>query len=92
MRLRTQVYKKYFPDIAVGYQDPRVHVHIKDGKMLRHLFCNLQGNMIMIHEFYTPDFLTKMQELLSSIQFLKALTMPLYWMLSNQWVKISFLL
>ncbi|KAJ1418224.1 Spermidine/spermine synthase [Sesbania bispinosa] len=25
------VYKKFFPDIAVGYEDPRVHVHIAEG-------------------------------------------------------------
>ncbi|KAJ1385510.1 S-adenosyl-L-methionine-dependent methyltransferase, partial [Sesbania bispinosa] len=25
------VYKKLFPEIAVGYEDPRVHVHIAEG-------------------------------------------------------------
>ncbi|RZB56042.1 Spermidine synthase isoform E [Glycine soja] len=25
------VYSEFFPDIAVGYEDPRVHVHISDG-------------------------------------------------------------
>ncbi|XLR23878.1 hypothetical protein HN51_070290 [Arachis hypogaea] len=25
------VYKQFFPDIAVGYKDPRVHVHIAEG-------------------------------------------------------------
>lgn len=28
-----QVYKEFFPDIAVGYEDPRVALHVKDGKM-----------------------------------------------------------
>lgn len=26
-----QVYKKYFPDIAIGYKDPRVKLHVIDG-------------------------------------------------------------
>lgn len=26
-----QVYKEFFPDIAVGYEDPRVSLHITDG-------------------------------------------------------------
>ncbi|KAK7291644.1 hypothetical protein RIF29_06952 [Crotalaria pallida] len=30
-KMVIDVYKKFFPDIAVGYQDPRVHVHITDG-------------------------------------------------------------
>ena len=28
-----QVYKKYFPGIAIGYEDPRVTLHVKDGKL-----------------------------------------------------------
>lgn len=36
--LELQVYKNFFPDIAVGYEDPRVHVHITDGKNVNHLF------------------------------------------------------
>ncbi|CAB4280822.1 unnamed protein product [Prunus armeniaca] len=27
------VYKKYFPGIAIGYEDPRVTLHVKDGKL-----------------------------------------------------------
>ncbi|XP_020227876.1 spermidine synthase 2 [Cajanus cajan] len=30
-KMVIDVYKKFFPDIAVGYEDPRVHVHITDG-------------------------------------------------------------
>ncbi|KAJ1439042.1 Spermidine/spermine synthase [Sesbania bispinosa] len=30
-KMVIDVYKKFFPDIAVGYEDPRVHVHISDG-------------------------------------------------------------
>ncbi|XP_047171249.1 spermidine synthase-like [Vigna umbellata] len=30
-KMVIDVYKKFFPDIAVGYEDPRVHVHIRDG-------------------------------------------------------------
>ncbi|KAG5028076.1 hypothetical protein JHK87_011590 [Glycine soja] len=30
-KMVIHVYKKFFPDIAVGYEDPRVHVHIRDG-------------------------------------------------------------
>ncbi|XP_057418778.1 spermidine synthase 1-like [Lotus japonicus] len=30
-KMVIDVYKKYFPNIAVGYKDPRVHVHIGDG-------------------------------------------------------------
>ncbi|XP_061338601.1 spermidine synthase 1-like [Gastrolobium bilobum] len=30
-KMVIDVYKMFFPDIAVGYQDPRVHVHITDG-------------------------------------------------------------
>ncbi|ESW27402.1 hypothetical protein PHAVU_003G199000 [Phaseolus vulgaris] len=30
-KMVIDVYKKFFPDIAVGYKDPRVHVHIRDG-------------------------------------------------------------
>lgn len=33
-----QVYKRFFPNIAVGYEDPRVNVHICDG-MIRRLVC-----------------------------------------------------
>ncbi|KAI5407038.1 hypothetical protein KIW84_053338 [Lathyrus oleraceus] len=27
------VYKKYFPDIAIGYKDPRVQLHVTDGTL-----------------------------------------------------------
>lgn len=27
-----QVYKQFFPDVAVGYEDPRVTLHVRDGK------------------------------------------------------------
>jgi hypothetical protein len=27
-----QVAKKFFPDVAVGYEDPRVNVHVADGE------------------------------------------------------------
>uniref|UniRef100_A0A2N9FLE0 PABS domain-containing protein n=1 Tax=Fagus sylvatica TaxID=28930 RepID=A0A2N9FLE0_FAGSY len=27
----VDVYKKYFPDVAVGYEDPRVTLHVRDG-------------------------------------------------------------
>ena len=37
MHLTLQTYKEFFPNVAVGYQDPRVHVHIADGKKLSHL-------------------------------------------------------
>ncbi|KAG5039532.1 hypothetical protein JHK85_012008 [Glycine max] len=30
-KMVIHVYKKFFPDIAVGYEDPRMHVHIRDG-------------------------------------------------------------
>ncbi|TKY55186.1 Spermidine synthase [Spatholobus suberectus] len=30
-KMVIDVYKKFFPDIAVGYEDTRVHVHISDG-------------------------------------------------------------
>ncbi|KAK7389046.1 hypothetical protein VNO78_23878 [Psophocarpus tetragonolobus] len=30
-KMVIDVYKKFFPDIAVGYEDPRVQVHISDG-------------------------------------------------------------
>ncbi|XP_061355263.1 spermidine synthase-like [Gastrolobium bilobum] len=30
-KMVIDVYKNFFPDIAIGYQDPRVHVHITDG-------------------------------------------------------------
>ncbi|XP_004300891.1 PREDICTED: spermidine synthase 2-like [Fragaria vesca subsp. vesca] len=30
-KMVTDVYKRFFPNIAVGYQDPRVNVHIADG-------------------------------------------------------------
>lgn len=32
--INLQVYKKFFPDIAVGYEDPRVNVCIGDGKYI----------------------------------------------------------
>ncbi|XP_061338282.1 spermidine synthase 1-like [Gastrolobium bilobum] len=40
-KMVIDVYKNFFPDIAVGYQDPRVHVHITDGKRnCVHQFCS----------------------------------------------------
>ena len=27
----VQVSKKFFPQLAVGFEDPRVHLHIDDG-------------------------------------------------------------
>nr|POF15711.1 spermidine synthase [Quercus suber] len=33
----VNVYKKYFPDIAVGYKDPRVNLHIGDGPQAEEL-------------------------------------------------------
>ncbi|KAL5544238.1 hypothetical protein UlMin_008022 [Ulmus minor] len=31
----NQVYKRFFPDIAIAYEDPRVRVHIGDARALR---------------------------------------------------------
>ena len=50
MRLSTQVYKKFFPDIAVGYEDPRMHVHIRDGKKLNHLFLTCRTNHTSLYK------------------------------------------
>ncbi|OIW17723.1 hypothetical protein TanjilG_29073 [Lupinus angustifolius] len=30
-KMVIDVYKKFFPNVAIGYEDPRVHVHIMDG-------------------------------------------------------------
>ncbi|XP_062169813.1 spermidine synthase 1-like isoform X2 [Alnus glutinosa] len=38
----VDVYKKFFPDIAVGYQDPRVTLHVRDG--ISFLETNPGGN------------------------------------------------
>lgn len=29
--LLLQVSKKYFPDLAIGFEDPRVNLHVGDG-------------------------------------------------------------
>ncbi|KAG2408133.1 Spermidine synthase [Vigna angularis] len=39
-KMVIDVYKKFFPDIAVGYEDPRVHVHIRDGPIAEVLADN----------------------------------------------------
>ncbi|KAE8124187.1 hypothetical protein FH972_019093 [Carpinus fangiana] len=38
----VDVYKKFFPDIAVGYEDPRVTLHVRDGILF--LESNPGGN------------------------------------------------
>lgn len=70
-----QVYKRFFPNIAVGYEDPRVNVHICDG-MRRHLICLILPTSKYITTFLCALFLPNMQELNSCSQFLKAPMMP----------------
>lgn len=45
-----QVYKRFFPNIAVGYEDPRVNVHICDG-MIRHLICLILPSYFEVHYY-----------------------------------------
>lgn len=30
----SQVSKKFFPELAIGFEDPRVHLHVGDGMIL----------------------------------------------------------
>lgn len=36
--LHLQVSKQFFPDVAVGFEDPRVTLHIGDGSQLCSVF------------------------------------------------------
>lgn len=71
--LSFQVSKEYFPDVAVGYEDPRVKLHIGDG-------MHMQKNCFLMYYFTcvcyilicikTYDFYMILY--LSGVAFLKA--------------------
>lgn len=45
-----QVSKKYFPELAVGFEDPRVRLHIGDG-MHEQYTCPISTVLILIYGF-----------------------------------------
>lgn len=45
-----QVSKKYFPELAVGFEDPRVRLHIGDG-MDEQYTCPISTVLILIYGF-----------------------------------------
>ncbi|PNX90567.1 spermidine synthase, partial [Trifolium pratense] len=64
------VYKKYFPDIAVGYKDPRVKLHVIDGTIFLNSVPKGTYDAIIVDAFdpIRPDhelFETQFFELIS---------------------------
>lgn len=68
-----QVYKEFFPDIAVGYEDPRVTLHVRDG-----IFC-LFWSCAVTPTLLIGCFLHMLLSLkLAGIEFLKSVPKGTY--------------
>lgn len=96
-----QVYKQFFPDIAIGYKDPRVTLHIGNGTISSFLLCNSlffryinRNYMVIILKILFlvfSDFLSQLDLLISKLLRKQSycLVLPfffLFWQTFRNWV------
>lgn len=66
-----QVSKKFFPELAVGFEDPRVHLHVGDGiQISMSLVCSL-GFVLSFMQFASVSYYLTLLVCIQAVEFLR---------------------